>query len=442
MKQPHPLKPKIGVAAVSSPLEVGADRAPTAARELTQLLDKAGCEVVELGHIGTADAATHAGRRLAEAHVHAVALAATSWYEDYLVTDLLEECNLPVLFWPLPGMETGALCGTQQTTAALHALGYSYESVFGTLADTGCLRRAIAFLRGAALHHRLRRARIGLAGHHVNGMTHTVANELLFKKTLGPRVVHLDLPQLLARAEKMPGAEAQWEALRQQAGSCNAVDADGLDSVRIFLALREVVREHGLHALGIGCYPHLMGRVCLPATLLADEGVPMACEGDPHGALAQYALQLLTDEPTHNTDFLDPLDETSVVFSHCGAGSWSLAERPAEVKLTPVRLMSRGVCSLFTARPGPVTLLNITPGLDHYKVAVLEGESVSTTMVFPGNPTQVRFDMPVSQLIDWIQTTGLGHHWMIGYGRVGAELRAWARLAGVRLTEPFGFAIK
>jgi len=51
-------------------------------------------------------------------------------------------------------------------------------------------------------------------------------------------------------------------------------------------------------------------------------------------------------------------------------------------------------------------------------------------MVFPGNPTQVRFDVLVAQLMDWIHQTGLGHHWMIGYGRVSAEIRAWARLAG------------
>jgi len=67
--------------------------------------------VIELGSIVTADAALAAGRKLAESHVDAVALAPASWFEDYLVLDLIEECNRPVLFWPQPGMETGALCG-------------------------------------------------------------------------------------------------------------------------------------------------------------------------------------------------------------------------------------------------------------------------------------------------------------------------------------------
>ena len=111
------LVPRIGVASVASPLEVGADRAPQAARDLARLLGDCDCEVIEMGLIGSPAQATSAGRQLAEQHVHAVALAAASWFEDFLVLDLLEECLLPVLLWALPGMETGALCGCQQLTA-------------------------------------------------------------------------------------------------------------------------------------------------------------------------------------------------------------------------------------------------------------------------------------------------------------------------------------
>src|SRR6266496_196280 len=99
------LTPHIAVGAVSSPMEVGADRAPQAGEALAQLLEHQGCRVVRLGAVGTPDAAVAAGRSAVEAHVDAIALAAASWYEDYLVMDLLEECDVPLLFWSLPGME-------------------------------------------------------------------------------------------------------------------------------------------------------------------------------------------------------------------------------------------------------------------------------------------------------------------------------------------------
>jgi len=89
--------------------------------------------VVELGPVDSPVRASAAGRLLAEQHVHAAAFAAASWFEDYLILDLLEECSLPVLLWALPGMETGALCGCQQLTAFLQQLATPYRAVYGPL---------------------------------------------------------------------------------------------------------------------------------------------------------------------------------------------------------------------------------------------------------------------------------------------------------------------
>jgi len=122
-EQSYGLSARVAVGSLSSPLEVGADRAPQAANDLAALLEESGCRIVKLGAIDTADKAAAAGRIMAEQHVGSAALAATSWYEDYLVLDLLEECSVPVLLWSLPGMETGALCGCQQLSCCLKQLG-------------------------------------------------------------------------------------------------------------------------------------------------------------------------------------------------------------------------------------------------------------------------------------------------------------------------------
>lgn len=430
--QKKTLIPRVGVASLCSPLEVGADRAPQAAAELANVLRAAGCEVVEMGPADRPERSVAAGRKMAEAHVHAVALVSTSWFEDYLVFDLLEECATPLLLWSLPGMETGALCGIQQLTACLKQLGTPYRAVYGPLDSPECQKHAQAMLRAAALDYRLRRAKIGLAGHRAGGMTEVTVNELAMKKAFGPRLVPLDLPGLLAAAREVPDQEVAqpWQEVVGRAAACKVAEGEGLDSMKTHVALRQLIDRHGLDALAIGCYPHLMGRVCLAASLLADEGIPLACEGDVNGALGQLTLTLLTGQPTHNTDWLDPLDADTVVLTHCGSGSFSLAERPEDVQLASVRLMGQGVCALFPARPGPVTLVNIMPGESGYQVAVLEGEAVSTPMVFPGNPLRVGFGCPIAELIDWIHDEGIGHHWMAGYGHVGEEMRNWAKLVG------------
>jgi L-fucose isomerase-like protein len=427
------LRPLVGVASLSSPLEVGAERAGAAAETLKNILEDAGCTTFFFGSITTADEAVRAGRKAAEEHIEAVAFVPVCWYEDYYVLDFIEECSVPVFLWPLPGMETGALCGAQQQTLFLKKLGYPYEAVFGTLEDAECLKKGMSFLRAAALTAKLRRARIGFAGQRVLGMTDTAVDEHMLKKAVGPRVVPLAVPGILeeAKRETASGDVGElWRELRAKAGRTESADEDGILSVSVYRVLKELAEENGLNALTVGCYPDLMGIVCLAASLLADDGIPMACEGDVNGAVGMLMLYLLSGTPVHSTDWLDPMEDGTVVFTHCGSGSFDLAETAKDVELCPVRLMDRGVCARFPAKPGPVTLISMDPRPEGYRCAVLEGEAVHTDMVFPGNPVRVRFRQKTEDLIQWIFDEGLAHHWMIGYGHFLDDIRNWGKIAG------------
>ncbi len=426
------LTPNVGVVVFSSPLEVGADRADQAAMDVVRRFEASGCQTLNMGVVDSPAKAVSVGRRLAEAHVHAVVMVSTCWFEDYLPLDLLEECRAPLLLWSLPGMETGALCGMQQLTFTLKQLDVPFQTVYGHADDEKLAAPIARFVRASALHYRLRRARIGLAGHHVSGMADAAVNEMALKKVLGPRIVPLDMTGILKRAAEIDPdtAARRWASLAGKAGKCSVSEEDGVDNMQILCAFEQQIEEHKLDAAAVGCYPHLMGRVCLAASVLADRGIPLACEGDANGAVSQLMLTLLTGQPTHNTDWLEPLDDGTVVFSHCGNGSFSLAEHPDSIELAHVRLMDRGACALFTSKPGPVTLLNLVPCGDGYKLALLEGMAVSTEMVFPGNPLRVQFNAETVDIIQWIHQHGIGHHWMGGYGHLGHEIKQLAHLAG------------
>ena len=90
--------------------------------------------------------------------------------------------------------------------------------------------------------------------------------------------------------------------------------------------------------------------------------------------------------------------------------------------------MKQGVCVLFPAKPGKVTLLSLTAGEHAYQCAMLSGEAIATDMIFPGNPAKVRFNSPSKEIIDWIFQEGIGQHWMIAYGDYSEEIRAWSQL--------------
>lgn len=437
-----PREVRLGLTAVSSPLEVGAGDAPTLLAELENAFEQGGVErlVVRRSPSPVVDppSAVAAGRFFYEQRVDAICVVAASWYEDYLVLDLLEECRVPLIAWSRPGMETGSLCGHQQLCFMLKALGHPYLFLFDDVKSERARERALDFALAASLRRRLRRARIGYLGHRVEGMTETTPHELALKKIFGPRVVGLDTQVFLERAEKVASetVTGEWERIRREVGRVVSEEAAGLDSMRVHHALVDVIRENGLDAVAVGCYPHLMGRVCLAASLLGEEGVPVACEGDVNGALGMLMLTHLTGQPVHNTDLLDPIPaDNAIVFSHCGSGGFSLAPSRQAITLGPVRLMNCGLCVLFTARPGPVTLINIVPSLDSYRLAILYGEAIETEMVFPGNPLRVRFAPDYREILEWIVAEGLGHHWMAAYGDLRRPLTDLAALVGCQVVQ-------
>jgi L-fucose isomerase-like protein len=333
-------------------------------------------------------------------------------------------------------METGALCGMQQLGFMLKQLGKPYCFLFAEPAAGDDARRALDFARAAALRRLLRRARIGYLGHRVEGMTETTPHELALKKLFGARVVGMDMHIFLDRAAAVPAAIAadEWDGLVPRVGRVTAAREAGITAMQVYVALKEMIAELGLTAVAVGCYPHLMGKVCLPISLLADQGIPVACEGDVNGALGMIMLNFLTGGPVHNTDLLDPVPaDNAIVYSHCGNGSFTLAESQQDITLGPVRLMNTGVCALFPARPGAVTLLDIVPTLDSYRMATTFGEAIPTDMVFPGNPLRVKFRSDYRRILSWIAEEGLGHHWMGGYGDVRRPLADLAKMIGVEL---------
>jgi len=351
------------------------------------------------------------------------------------VLDLLEECHLPVILWARPGMETGALCGMQQLGFMLRKLGIPSCFLFGEPGDPTNVDRAWQFAQAAALCNYLRRARIGHLGHRVEGMTETTAHELALKRIFGPRIVGIDSQIFLervARADRVQAAVA-WQTLKSRAGRVTATEEAGIEALQVYATLRDVIDELGLAAVAVGCYPHLMGKVCLSGSLLGERGISMACEGDVNGALGMVMLTRLTGEGVapHNTDLLDPIPaDNAIVYSHCGSGCFALAASRESITLGPVRLMDRGVCSLFPAKPGSVTLVNIVASMSGYRMAVLYGEAIETGMIFPGNPLKVRFQSDYRDILAWIAREGLGHHWMAGYGDVRVPLADLSQMVG------------
>jgi L-fucose isomerase-like protein len=266
-------------------------------------------------------------------------------------------------------------------------------------------------------------------------MTEVSFDEFSMRKVFGPAVERLSLDGFLRRRDTQDDARADevWRGFKARAGKVGVSDEDGVRSAKAYLALKGWADEHALAGLAFECYPDYMGEVCLAYSLLADDGIVAACEGDMNSALATLILYWLSGEPVHNTDLLTHFEaDNSILLSHCGSGSLGIADSAENIHLAPVRLAHKGVCVLFPGRPGKVTLVNLVGREGTYRTTAFSGEAVRTGMDFAGNPLRVVCPINVIGLMYRLAEIGAGHHWMICYGDVLGELEALAGLVGVR----------
>jgi len=428
------LKPKVGFTVIFHPQEVGAKEAPTLLHRYCQVLSDLDLEVVKPDEpLHDAKTVVQTGKTFRDSQVDVICVLLATWSSDELILDLLEEWNVPIILWGLPGIHTGSLCGAQQINCVLKELNRPCK--FAYRHDESALQEITVYSRAAALMARLRKAKLGLVGYRADGMTETAFDEFELKGTLGPRIVHMDVGKLRDMIEKVAESKAlnMWEDIKSEVGKVHVREEDGLYSAKAYFALKEFIEEQSLSGVTIKCVYDFMGRVCLAFSILSEQGIVCGCEGDINGLVAMLMLYELTGTPVNNTDLLAVHEEdNTAAFSHCGSSGFSLAVKMGDIALEPVRLAEEGLCVLFPARPGKVTLVNLVGRRGTYRMCTIRAEAVHTDMIFPGNPARVRLPVAIKEFLDIIAREGLGHHWMIGYGDVSKELTQLGELMGLK----------
>jgi len=334
----------------------------------------------------------------------------------------------------VPGIRTGSIVGAQQLESVLYDLGVEHRLFYGVPGDAETARQAAVYARACALKKRLAGAKIAVIGRRTEGMTPTAVDELEIMRLFGTRLLNfgLDEFQELAAQVEISEAEAEWERISAGAKAVSSRREHGVASARNLLALRRMAADLDLQAVAIGSYPQCQGTMCLPIAMLNEEGVPTGCEGDVNSTLGMFLLSQLSEAPVHFGEMLAvDFEQNTIVTSHCGCGSPSLADESG-FHLCPVRLANDGVCIRYTARPGPVTFVNLTGRKGNYRMCAFEGEATPTGLVFEGTPLKLATSVAFSKIWQTVTAGGFGHHWMTGYTHAAEELSEFCRLVGIK----------
>ncbi|MHA1731406.1 MAG: hypothetical protein ACTSU5_05660 [Promethearchaeota archaeon] len=432
------LVPKIGYMTTFHPMEEGAGEATAEhfrGLELLKSLPRA--EVFEAPSLVSDTSSARVAVDLFHGErVDVVVVRLATWSSDDPVWEVARNHDWPFVFWGLPGRSTGSLCGAQQFNAVFKELRRPCRFVYGdgaaSLSKLGEYVLACSVVRG------LRELRVLQIGNRTQGMAEVTCDEHSLREVLGCSVEAIGTEKFKEVRDGVDGTTARekWEELAGKVARVSVSEAAGITSVKNWLALVKIIDDGSFGAFTPECYPDFMGEVCLGCSLLADVGVPGACEGDVNSAVAMWMGTQVARQPVHDIDLLEvDAAGNTILGSHCGNGSLQLSRSPDDIEFAPVRLAERGLCVLFPGKPGPVTLTNLIGRKSTYRMGVLEGEAVETAMVFPGNPVRVKIPVPARAFLDAVEENGLGHHWIVTYGHHAGVFREVCRLTGVRFVD-------
>lgn len=240
-------------------------------------------------------------RRFREAHVDGLLIAHCNFGTEYVCARLAKELNVPVLLWgprdECPD-ENGvrlrdSQCGLFATGKVLRRFGVPFSYLSNCrLEDPAFEQGLMAFLAVCNVVRTFRSIRILQIGPRPFDFWSTMCNEGELLERFHIQLAPIPLPELKQEVQR---ALADGDDVQQVVDYCRAhmnicVTEEELRTIAAMkVAIRRLADRYGCSAAAIQCWNALQTELgvmpCAANSLLNEEGFPVVCETDIHGAI-------------------------------------------------------------------------------------------------------------------------------------------------------------
>ncbi len=345
-------------------------------------------------------------------------------------------------------MVNSGMCGVPEMTSALQRIGRKFWMVSSHIDDPKGRGKLAEYIQIAGVMHRLKSARIAIAGHAFEGMTDLMVDQLSLRQFVGPVCWPVEPEKVSQAMVDLPKAEVDKLVKSESARYKVAMDAEQFErSCRLALALEKVMRDGKFDALAsfdqvwlpdprVGIIPSYgTGRLC-------EVGIPAAPEADITTLTAMLILQELAGQATLLENYVIDFKQSCMMLSHDGHGNPAMAAKPADVSVKH-SIYYEGVNGFgagfeFAYAPGPVTnLALVCMGGSKWRLIASEGESIEIKPR-PVSAPQMLFKPAGLGIEDWCDAwckAGAPHHMALAAGHLGSKLKLLAEMAGLEYFE-------
>ncbi len=268
---------------------------------------------------------------------------------EYVVARLAKELNVPVLLWgprdERPD-ENGirlrdSQCGLFATGKVLRRFQVPFTYLTNCrLEDPEFQRGVFHFLAVCNVVKTFRKTRILQIGPRPFDFWSTMCNEGELLEKFNIQLSPIPIPELIDAVKKAKEEASEVEGVMEYCRNnmIIKINEDALENVAALkVAMKSLAHKYGCNAIAIQCWNALQGELgimpCAANSLLNEEGIPVACETDIHGAITSVMVEAaaLDDTKSFFADWTvrHPDDENGELLQHCGPWPISIArEKP------------------------------------------------------------------------------------------------------------------
>lgn len=441
------LKAKVGLVGLASHAESGGERAEEILRKAKEELENCGLEV-KTGEriIWDAGDAIEISEQLSQERLDLLVIIHITWVLDAIQYILINTVKAPVVLWALPFTETFSIGCVQHFGSILWERKISYKYVYGLPDDQEVISLIADYASSAKVTRDLRQAKIALIGPRQTwraagpqDMTH---EEWDLTDSFGVKVVHIEMEELIKRAEEKSEKEARevLQSMRQNS-RLGKVEVDKerlIYAAKVYLAIKELFKNYSLTAAAAECYPNYGGLVNLPSSWLADEDIVLDTEGDLGHITLMLILQWLGKGGPVTLAEAGKLDfkENCLYLAHEGSSAHSLAESASMVHITPGG--EKGTVVGLALKPMPeATIAGFCGKKNTYKMLIAKGKTEPITekeWVDAGKKLLVKLSLncDIKEAFERMLAQGIDHHLLLKQGDLTCQLKDVCGLLGIK----------
>ncbi len=426
---------KLGVVTVTSPLRVKKPNIARLVGDVLKQLKNSGIEAVSPQTFASdVESAEQLVKQVLSAGVDALAYLITSGGTERMILESAKNVALPIFL--LANSSDNSFAAACEVLPKLKTMGKRTKPIFSEKIDEAAVREMKQTDDTTEVVQKLRRTRLGLIGEPSPWLVSICTDFQLIRDRIGPRIVQVDLSELVKEVEKIPSSEARKISegfLSNVLKMVEPTEMDVVQAAKIYLGLKNLVKKHNLDALSIRCFdliPALDNTGCFAVSRMIDEGIIAGCEGDIDTTLTMLVLHYLTNEPVWltNTCSIDRAKNT-LTFAHCTIAT-KLLEDGSKVTLRSHFESGKGVSIQGPLKPGQKVTIARLGGLKMDKMVIATGTIRQSDMSHEHmcrTQVEVRLDGKVETFIDNL----LGNHATIVKGDISSKLQDFCDKLGI-----------